>query len=114
MTRTHRLAAAAAAVLLLLAASGCGGRADRAALPPPSAAPPRAVRVAKPSQRVDTALGRATGVVRSRDEDMDARARIPLDGEHGGFGSQEPGSGTRRATGIGAACGRSDAPNPES
>ena len=66
MTRPSFLAATAAA--LLSTATGCGTRADKAALPPASAAPARAVRVAKPSSRVDTALGRATGVVRSRDE----------------------------------------------
>jgi RND family efflux transporter MFP subunit len=66
MTRTPVLAAAAAAALAVL--SACGKHADKATLPAASDAPSRAVRVAKPATRLDTALGRATGVIRSRDE----------------------------------------------
>jgi RND family efflux transporter MFP subunit len=62
MTRT--IAAVLAAATLL----ACSGRAEKATLPPTPGASARAVRVAKPASRIETALGRATGVVRSRDE----------------------------------------------
>ncbi|MBI5067108.1 MAG: efflux RND transporter periplasmic adaptor subunit [Deltaproteobacteria bacterium] len=59
----HLLAAAGAA----LALSGCGARAEKATLPPAGAVA-RAVRVAKPSGRIETGLARATGTVRARED----------------------------------------------
>jgi RND family efflux transporter MFP subunit len=48
-------------------AAGCSRKAEKAALP---AAPPagRAVRVTKPSARIETGLARATGAVRARED----------------------------------------------
>jgi len=57
-----------AAVLLAASLTACSSHGEKASLPATPEAQVRAVRVAKPSPRVDTALGRATGVVRSRDE----------------------------------------------
>jgi len=56
------LAAAALAPL-----AGCGARAEKASLPP-AGATARAVRVAKPSGRIETGLARATGTVRARED----------------------------------------------
>ena len=57
-----------ASLLLASTLAACSPRAEKASLPATSGGATRAVRVAKPSLRVDTALGRASGVVRSRDE----------------------------------------------
>lgn len=56
------LAAAALAPL-----GGCSARAEKASLPP-AGATARAVRVAKPSGRIETGLARATGTVRARED----------------------------------------------
>jgi RND family efflux transporter MFP subunit len=66
MTRALPLAAASAALAALV--SACGGHADKASLPATGDAPARAVRIARPATILETALGRATGVIRSRDE----------------------------------------------
>jgi RND family efflux transporter MFP subunit len=63
-TRTATLAAAAALVL------GCSGRVEKAALPATPAAAGRAVRVVKPSPRIETGLARATGAVRAREDSV--------------------------------------------
>jgi RND family efflux transporter MFP subunit len=60
-TRTAALAAAALAV-------GCASKTEKAALPDLPAAVGRAVRVAKPSPRIETGLARATGAVRARED----------------------------------------------
>ena len=67
MTRTVP-ALVLAAVFALPGLLGCSGRAEKAALPPTQGTPARAVRVAKPSTRVETALSRATGSIRSVNE----------------------------------------------
>ncbi|MFO0581510.1 MAG: efflux RND transporter periplasmic adaptor subunit [Anaeromyxobacter sp.] len=64
MTRTQLAAVAAAS----LALSACAGHGDKATLPAPGEAPARAVRVAKPSARVETGLSKATGTIRSLNE----------------------------------------------
>jgi RND family efflux transporter MFP subunit len=59
----------AAALFAALALGGCSARAEKAALSPtPGGAPARAVRVAKPSARVETGLSKATGTIRSLNE----------------------------------------------
>jgi RND family efflux transporter MFP subunit len=63
-TRTAPLAAAAAVAAVL----GCSARVEKAALPAVPAVAGRAVRVAKPSPRVETGLARATGAVRARED----------------------------------------------
>jgi RND family efflux transporter MFP subunit len=61
--RTRRLSLVAAATLAL----GCGKHAEKAALPAAPVAG-RAVRVTKPSPRIETGLARATGAVRARED----------------------------------------------
>jgi RND family efflux transporter MFP subunit len=65
MARCTRTAALAAAAALAL---GCSARVEKAALPSTPAAAGRAVRVAKPSPRIETGLARATGAVRARED----------------------------------------------
>ncbi len=55
------------AVAAALLAAGCHGGAEKAALPS-IGANARAVRVTKPSARIETGLARATGVVRARED----------------------------------------------
>ena len=62
----HRTALLSAA-LGLATLAGCGHRADQASLPEAGAAA-RAVKVGKPSTRLETGLARATGAVRARQE----------------------------------------------
>jgi RND family efflux transporter MFP subunit len=64
MDRRTRSVSLAVALALAL---GCSHKADKAALP---AAPPagRAVRVTRPSGRIETGLARATGAVRAHDD----------------------------------------------
>lgn len=62
--RTPRFLAAAGAALAL---SGCSARTEKASLPPAGSVA-RAVRVARPSARVETGLARATGTVRARED----------------------------------------------
>ncbi len=65
MNRTH--AALLTSALALGALAGCGHQADKASLPA-AGSTARAVRVGKPSTRLETGLARATGQVRARQE----------------------------------------------
>ena len=55
------------AVLVALLATGCHGGGEKASLPAVGAVA-RAVRVTKPSARIETGLARATGAVRARED----------------------------------------------
>jgi len=65
MTPARRHALALLPALALL--SACGHKGEKASLPDAGTAS-RAVRVGKPSSRLETGLARATGTIRSRDE----------------------------------------------
>ncbi|HET9553790.1 MAG TPA: efflux RND transporter periplasmic adaptor subunit [Anaeromyxobacteraceae bacterium] len=67
MTKLARPAVLAAAVLGAASLAACGHKAEKASLPETGAVA-RAVKVGKPSTRLETGLARATGTVRARDE----------------------------------------------
>ena len=56
------------AALGILGLAGCGHRGEQARLPEASGAAARAVKVGKPSTRLETGLARATGTIRARED----------------------------------------------
>jgi membrane fusion protein (multidrug efflux system) len=65
--RPAHLLSGLAALLALALSTGCGKRAEMASLPE-AGAPVRAVRVGKPTTRLETGLARATGSLRARED----------------------------------------------